>query len=112
MVTPLLTARFAQARSRSRIRAAAGTAAAVFLTAAGVFLRLGLIAREEGKIAAQQTELNLQIAERTTELLPALFADDPEALRCISIAVEKAENTMEELDKEEEASGSRKKVRP
>ena len=101
-----------RARIRRRILAAAGTAAVIFLTAAGIFLRLGFIAREEGKIAAQQAELNLQIAERTTELLPVRFADDTEALRYVNIAVDKAKNTMEELGKEEEASGSREKVRP
>ena len=101
-----------RARSRSRILAAAGTAAAIFLTAAVIFLRLGFIAREEGRISAQQAELNLQIAERTTEVLPARFADDPEALRCINIAVDKAKNTMEELGKEEEASVSREKAKP
>ena len=89
-----------------------GTAAAACLISAVIFLRLGFIAREEGKIAAQQTVLNLQIAERTTEVLPARFADDPEALRYINIAVEKAKNMMEELEKEEEATGSREKVKP
>ena len=101
-----------RARIRSRILAAAGTAAAACLISAVIFLRLGFIAREEGKIAAQQTVLNLQIAERTTEVLPARFADDPEALRYINIAVEKAKNMMEELEKEEEATGSREKVKP
>ena len=93
-------------RNRIRIMAAAGTTAAVFLVAACIFLRLGFIAKEEGDIAAQQTRLSMQIAERTTQVLPERFADNAEALQYVNMAVEKAKNTIEELEAEEEMPSS------
>ena len=75
---------------------AAGT---VCVIAAGVFLRLGYIAKKEGDIAEKQTELSVKIAERTIEDLPERFAEDPQALRIVNEVVEKAKLTLENLDR-------------
>ena len=82
-------------RHRSRRRKA--IAAVLALVAAGIFLRLGFIAKTEGDIAEQQTQLSLAIARRTMQELPAAFADEPEALRYIDEAVENARTDLEEL---------------
>ncbi len=86
-------------RHRSRRRRAAAAVLAmvgmVCLAAAGIFLRLGLIARAEGQIAEEQTKLSLSIAHRTIEELPASFAEDEQALAYIDEAIQSA---REELD--------------
>ncbi len=88
-------------RHRSRRRKAIAAALTVIgtasLVAAGIFLRLGFIAKTEGDIAEQQTQLSLAIAKRTMEELPAAFADEPEALRYIDEAVGNARTDLEEL---------------
>ncbi|MBQ3276800.1 MAG: hypothetical protein IJH47_07090 [Oscillospiraceae bacterium] len=68
------------------------------LVAAGIFLRLGLIAKEEGDIAREQTQLSARIAARTMEELPRLFADDEIALEYVGEAVDSARAALEELD--------------
>ncbi len=88
-------------RHRSRRRRAAAAALAVVgavcLAAAGIFLRLGLIARNEGRIAEEQTKLSLSIAQRTIEELPAAFEGDEQALAYIDEAVENARAGLDEL---------------
>ena len=84
-----------RARRRRAVTAALSVVGAVCLTAALLFLRLGWIAKTEGDIAAQQTELSVEIARRTMEELPAAFADEPEALAYIDEAVESARTDLE-----------------
>ncbi len=86
-----------RARRKRAIAAALTVAGAVCLTAAALFLRLGWIARTEGNIAAEQTALSVQIAQRTMEELPAAFADEPEALKYIDEAVENARSDLEAM---------------
>ena len=88
-------------RHRSRRRRAVITAlsavGAVCLLIAAHFLRLGYIAKTEGDIAAQQTQLSLAIAHRTMVDLPAAFADEPQALAYIDEAIENARADLEDL---------------
>ncbi len=88
-------------RHRARRRRAATIAmsivGAVCLAAAGIFLRLGLIAKAEGEIAEQQTDLSISIAKRTIEELPASFAEDEQALQYIDEAIANARTELEEL---------------
>ena len=72
-------------------------AAAVTLTAAGIFLRLGLIAKKEGDIAQEQTRLSAEIATRTMKELPALFEGDEQALFYVEEAVDTARSSLQEL---------------
>lgn len=88
-------------RHRARRRRAAAAVLAVVgsasLIAAGIFLRLGLIARAEGKIAEEQTRLSVSIAQRTIKELPQLFAGDEMALAYVDEAVENARASLEEI---------------
>ncbi len=88
-------------RHRARRRHAAAVALAVVgsvcLVAAGIFLHLGLIAKNEGEIAEEQTQLSVSIARRTIEELPASFAGDEQALSYIDEAVENARTSLDEL---------------
>ena len=84
-------------RRRQALIAALSVVAAASLGAAAIFLRLGWIARTEGNIAAEQTRLSVEIAQRTMEELPEAFADDPTALMYIDEAVENAKADLEEL---------------
>ena len=86
-----------RSRRRKAIAAVLALVGTVSLVAAGIFLRLGFIAKTEGDIAEQQTQLSLAIARRTMQELPAAFADEPEALRYIDEAVENARTDLEEL---------------
>ena len=88
-------------RHRARRKRAAAILLAVIgsasLVAAGIFIRLGLIAKAEGDIAREQTQLSAQIAARTMEELPRLFADDEIALEYVDEAVDSARSALEEL---------------
>jgi hypothetical protein len=88
-------------RHRSRRRRAILTMlsviGAICLSIAGLFLRLGYIAKTEGDIAARQTQLSLAIAYRTMTDLPAAFSDEPQALAYIDEAVENARAGLDEL---------------
>ena len=88
-------------RHRNRRRRAVITTlsatGAVCLLIAALFLRLGYIAKAEGNIAAQQTQLSLAIAHRTMIDLPAAFADEPQALAYIDEAIENARTHLEDL---------------
>ena len=88
-------------RHRRRRRHAAAVALAVVgavcLAAAGIFLRLGLIARNEGQIAEEQTKLSISIAQRTIEELPAAFEGDGQAMAYIGEAIENARAGLDEL---------------
>ncbi len=87
-----------QRRRRHRALAAAVTAVAVVsLTAAGIFLRLGFIARDEGRIAEEQARLAVEIARRTMEELPAEFAGNDMALAYVDEAAENARLKLEDL---------------
>ncbi|MBE6122701.1 MAG: hypothetical protein E7190_08295 [Erysipelotrichaceae bacterium] len=94
-------------RHRSRTRKAMLTMLAVIsavcLFAAGIFLYLGIAAKREGDLAAEQIRLNTEITERTLNELPALFADEPEALSYIQ---ETAEKVKEELKKNGISAGT------
>ena len=85
------------ARRRRAVAAALIMIGIVCLTAAGIFLRLGLIAKKEGDTAREQTRLTVAIARRTMEELPASFAGDEEALGYIDEAVDSARAALEEL---------------
>ena len=103
-----------RSRQRRRILAAVSAAAVVCLFATGIFIRLGYIAKKEGDIAAKQTDLSIQIAQRTIDGLPERFADDPQAQSYVDAAVENAKSTLEGLENgkikgassEEEGGGS------
>ena len=94
-------------RHRSRTRKAMLTMLAVIsavcLFAAGIFLYFGIAAKREGDLAAEQIRLNTEITERTLNELPALFADEPEALSYIQ---ETAEKVKEELKKNGISAGT------
>ena len=98
-----------RARRRKAVAALLAVIGAVSLGAAAIFLRLGFIAKAEGDIAAQQTQLSLAIAQRTMRELPAAFADEPKALEFIDKAVENARADLAELGLaellDEEAAG-------
>ena len=84
-------------RRRNRaILTAAALVCSVLLVISGVFLRLGFIAREEGRIADAQTQMSLALADRLTSELPALFADDAQALGYINEAIEQAQEALGE----------------
>ena len=78
----------------------------VCLTAAAIFLRLGLIAKAEGDIAEQQTRLSIEIASRTIEELPASFEGDEQALEYVYEAVENAKAGLAEYGLDELLDGS------
>ena len=86
-----------RARRKKAIAVALSFAAAVTLTAAGIFLRLGFIAKKEGDIAQEQTRLSAEIATRTMKELPALFEGDEQALFYVDEAVETARSSLQEL---------------
>ena len=85
-------------RRKRALTAAVAIVAAVSLAAAGIFLRLGLIARNEGIIAEKQTRLSVEIARRTMEELPAEFAGDDLALAFVNEATENARVKLEQLE--------------
>jgi hypothetical protein len=84
-------------RRRQAIITVLTVVGAVCLFIAGLFLRLGYIAKTEGDIAAKQTQLSLSISRRTMVDLPEAFADEPEALVYIDEAVERARTDLESL---------------
>ena len=85
-------------RRKRTVTAAVAMVAAVSLAAAGIFLRLGLIARNEGIIAEEQTRLSVEIARRTMEELPAEFAGDELALAYVNEVTENARVKLEMLE--------------
>lgn len=90
-----------QARQKkNRLRILAIAAAAV-LVISGIFISLGITARNEGRIADEQTQLSVNTARRTIEELPELFADEPLALEYINEAIAHARNALAELGLEE-----------
>ena len=88
-------------RQRSRRRRAMisllAVVGAVCLTAAAIFIRLGLIARAEGRIAEEQTRLSVSIAQRTINELPAAFEGDEQAMEYIDEAIENARESLDGL---------------
>ena len=76
---------------------AAGVVCGVFLVISCVFLRLGLIARNEGRIAEAQTIKSIEVADRLTRELPELFAEDPRALGYVNDAIDKAQSVLNEI---------------
>ena len=91
-------------RRRKAAAALVSVIAAVCITAAGIFAYLGHVARVEGRIAEQQADLCMEIAERTMVELPAAFADDPQALEYIDQAVQTAEKALEDLGLDDKAA--------
>ena len=90
-----------RARRKRTVIAALSLAAAVSLTAAGIFLRLGFLAKKEGDIAQEQTRLSAAIARRTIDELPALFEGDEQALKYVNETVDAARASLNELGLEE-----------
>lgn len=99
-----LEQRHRRRRSRS-ILMAASVVSAVLLVASGIFIRLGLIARDEGIIAEKQTELSIAAAERLVVQLPEVFADDPQALEYINDAIEEAGSALDSVETASAESG-------
>ena len=85
-------------RRKRAVTAAVAMVAAVSLAAAGIFLRLGLIARNEGLIAEEQTRLSVEIARRTMEELPAEFEGDDLALAYVNEVTQNARAKLEQLE--------------
>ena len=86
-----------RARRKRAVAAVLALVGAVSLTAAGIFLRLGFIAKKEGDVAQEQTRLSVEIARRTIDELPALFEGDELALSYIDETVASARSSLEEL---------------
>ena len=85
-------------RRRNRaILAAAALTCSILLVISGVFLHLGHVAREEGRIAEAQANMSREVAQRLTRELPALFADDPQALVYIQEAIDQAQTALDEI---------------
>ena len=84
-------------RRRRAVLFALALVGVICMAAAAIFLRLGLIAKREGDIAAEQTRLSLSIAQRTIEELPASFAGDEQALAYIDEAILSARESLDEL---------------
>ena len=91
-----LEQRHRQRRKRTLITALS-VVGAVCLVAAGIFLRLGYIAKTEGDIAAEQTRLSVEIAQRTMVELPESFAGEEQALDYIDEAIENARSSLDEI---------------
>ena len=91
-----LEQRHRQRRKRALITALSIVGAAC-LIAAGIFLRLGFIAKNEGDIAAEQTRLSVEIAQRTMVQLPESFAGEEQALDYIDEAIDNARSSLDEI---------------
>ena len=89
-----------RARQKKVLVRGLSVAAAVVLIISAIFIRLGIIARNEGKIAEEQTQLSVNTADRTMTELPELFADEPLALEYINEAIENARSALAELGME------------
>ena len=93
-------------RRRNRaIMTVAAVISAVFLVAAGIFIRLGLIARHETVIAEKQTELSVAAADRMVTELPEMFSDDEKALGYIRDSIEAASTELDEIRSAAESEG-------
>lgn len=101
-----------RARRRRAVMASLALAGAISLAAAGIFLRLGLIAKREGDIAREQTRLSVEIVERTLEDLPVLFEGDEKALEYVEQAMESARESLRELGLDEPASSENGEAAP
>ena len=85
-------------RRRNRlITVIAAGICAVLLAAAGIFLRLGLIAYNEAEIARQQAALSVAAADRIVTELPEMFSDDEKALGYIQDSIEAASAELSEI---------------
>ena len=86
-----------RARQRRAVLAMLALVGTVSLAAAGIFLRLGIIAKREGDVAREQTRLCGEIYQRTMEELPLLFADDEYAMEYVTEAMQSARDSMNAL---------------
>lgn len=84
-------------RRNQAVLALAGAVCGVLLVISGFFLRLGMIAHEEGRIAEAQTQKSLEVADRLTRELPELFADDPRALGYVQEAIDQAQAVLDRI---------------
>ncbi|MBR2756366.1 MAG: hypothetical protein IKD64_11245, partial [Lachnospiraceae bacterium] len=91
-----LVQRMQTRRKKTLIRWLAVIAAVVLIISA-IFIRLGIVAHNEGKIAEEQTQLSVKTAERTIQELPELFADEPLALTYVEEAIRNARSSLAEL---------------
>lgn len=101
-----------RARRRRAVMASLALAGAISLAAAGIFLRLGLIAKRKGDIAREQTRLSVEIVERTLEDLPVLFEGDENAMEYVEQAMESARESLRELGLDEPASSENGEAAP
>ena len=90
-----------EARRKKALIRILSLAAAVVIVISGIFIYLGVAARNEGKIAEAQTQLSVDTAKRTIRELPETFADEPVALEYIHEAIENARSALAELGMEE-----------
>ena len=90
-----------RARQKKTLVSALALATAVTTVVSGIFTGLGLRARNEGRIAEEQTRLSAETAERTMNELPELFADEPLALDYIDEAIQNARSSLAELGLED-----------
>ncbi len=74
-------------RRRQRIRIMLATIGAASVVTASVFLGFGLVAAHEGQVAEKQTAAGAKMVDRLFELLPAAFADMPDALSGVDDAI-------------------------
>ncbi len=88
-------------RQKKALISALALAAAVVVVISGIFIKLGLTARNEGQIATEQTRLTVETADRTMKELPEQFADEPLALDYIKEAIENARTSLAELGLED-----------
>ena len=95
-----LVQRMQTRRKKTLIRGLIMIAAVVVIVSA-IFIRLGVIAHKEGKIAEEQTQLSVKTAERTIQELPELFADEPLALEYVKEAIQNARSSLAELGLED-----------
>ncbi len=95
-----LEQRHRQRRKRA-LTIALSIAGVICMTAAAIFIRLGLIAKAEGDIAREQARLSTEIAMRTIKELPTTFEGDEIALEYINEAVENAKADLAEYGLDE-----------
>lgn len=87
-----------QRRRHTRaIQAVVAGAGSVLLVISGIFLRLGIIAHREGRIAEAQTAKSVEVANRLTRELPELFADNPQALEYVREAIAEAQIVLDQI---------------
>jgi len=83
-------------RRQNRIKAIVSLVAAVRLVVSGIFIVLGLRARNEGNIAQKQTEQAVSVSERLIDELPRQFSDNDDAQQIISEIIDETQSELAE----------------